>query len=74
MVALRIDGITDQFISNNINGYEVSENPREFADSIQFACEIPSDNLMKFRQNLVEELSTSKIDAKYVSLLAGKTD
>ena len=74
VVALRIDGITDQFISNNINGYEVTENPREFADSIQLACKIPSDNLMKFRQNLVEELSTSKIDAKYVSLLAGKTD
>jgi len=74
VVALRIEGITDQFIFNNVNGYEVSEDPEEFANSIKSAIQIPIDDLAKYRKDLVEDVSSSQIDARYASWLAGKSN
>lgn len=69
VVAHRIPGVTDWWIRDGENGILCGATPEEFASGVQRALEIPRARLEETAHRLVEQVSTSTIDAAYVSHL-----
>jgi len=69
VVAVRMEGITDQWIKDGVNGGLSDLTPEEFARKIEQAVTIPLDQLDTSAREITERVSTRTIDEGYVRLL-----
>jgi glycosyltransferase involved in cell wall biosynthesis len=69
VVANFIEGITNQWIMNNIGGFTLELNPKEFATKIEEAYKIDQEVLIKNSKNILKVASSSAIDEKYYNII-----
>jgi glycosyltransferase involved in cell wall biosynthesis len=69
VVATRIEGITDQWIKDGVNGYLSELDAADLAQRIQQAVKIPLSQLDRAAQALQSVVDTNAIDAVYYRLL-----
>lgn len=70
VVANRINGVTDWWIRDGINGYLCDPTPECFAENIQRAVTITVDTLVGAAGELMKHVSTDVIDKKYYGYLS----
>ncbi|MDA1347821.1 MAG: glycosyltransferase family 4 protein [Chloroflexi bacterium] len=65
VVANRLEGITDTWIDPGKNGFVSGLDPREFADKVIAAAQIPAASLAEESQRALAAASTEVIDRQY---------
>ena len=69
VVANRIEGVTDRWITDGMSGYLADLNVTEFSEKIASATRIPPDALMARSEAVLEAASTQVIDRTYWKIL-----
>ena len=69
IVANRIEGVTDRWVTDGMSGYLADLNVAEFSEKITSATRIPPDVLMARSQAVLEAASTQVIDRVYWDIL-----
>jgi glycosyltransferase involved in cell wall biosynthesis len=69
VVANRIEGVTDTWIVEGVNGFTSSLDPAEFADKIQKAVEIDEQTLNGASKQILAQAGSSAIDQAYYDLI-----
>lgn len=69
VVANFIDGITNQWITNNEGGFTAELDPQEFSLKIEEAYKIDREVLVKNSEKILNLASSSYIDSKYYNII-----
>ncbi len=72
-VATRIDGVTDVWIRDGVNGCLAELDAKTFADAILKASAIDMENRRRASRNILAAASTRVIDGQYRQVLQGLT-
>jgi len=69
VVANRIEGVTDTWIVDNVNGFTSALDPGEFAAKIQEAVKIDKQTLDKASKQILAQAGSNVIDRAYYNLI-----
>jgi glycosyltransferase involved in cell wall biosynthesis len=69
VVAHRLAGVTDVWIEEGHSGFLAGNDPRDFAQAVQRAAQLPREALLAAAQRLQQQVNPEAIDAQYLRLL-----